>query len=413
VEAGERILEPAELRRYADAIVKAALAVRKGDTLVVEAAPAHREIAVECVASGYRAGADLVELRYVEPLAARARLLYGRDSALGVVPPWAKRRMQELSKPTGARLSFMGESEPGFLDEVPLDRLLLDHARTAAQTKAFARANLDLRARWAGAGWPTDYWATKVYPDLPALEAKRKLARDILWFCRLTDDDGTGAKGWLDHVRTLARRSAKLTKLGLTRVELRGPGTRLDVALSPGTAWLGGQETTPNGLRVTPNIPTEETFTSPHAPATEGTFTCTFPLSFQGRLIEGLRGEFSGGKLVRLDAASEEDRDFVAAYVDSDLSGNGRRLGEIALVDASSRVGQAGRVYFNTLFDENAAAHIALGAGFDATRRNGARGLNRSSVHLDVMIGSPDFEATGIGAGGKRVRLIADGAWQL
>ncbi len=409
----DEILRPAERRRYADAIVKAALGVGAGDTLVVQAEPAHRELAVEVVAAGYRAGARIVELNYYDPLVTRARLLHGRDEAIGAVSPWAKRRWQELAKPTGARAAIIGESEPGYLDGIPAKKIGLDFARTAQQSKAFRRANLDLRARWTGAGWPTDYWATKVYPELEPLAAKRKLAQDILWFCRLTDADGKGSTGWLSHTRALSRRAVKLTKLGLVALELRGPGTALDLRLVAGTRWLGGPEVTPEGVKITPNVPTEEIFTSPDARATEGTFTCTFPLAFQGRLIEGLRGEFRGGKLVRLDAKTKQDRDFVAAYIDSDPTGTGRRLGEVALVDATSRIGQSGRTYFNTLYDENAAAHIAFGSGFGGTRLEGARGLNRSDVHLDVMIGSPEFEVTGVTGKGKRLPVIADGLWQI
>jgi aminopeptidase len=389
VDEREWILEPAQLRRYADAIVKAALGVGTGDTLVVQAEPAHRELAVEVVAAGYRAGATIVELQYHDPLVTRARLLHGRDEALGAVAPWSKRRWQELATSTGARAAIIGDSEPGYLDGIASKKISLDLTRAAEQSKAFRRANLDMRARWTGAGWPTDFWAGQVYPDLAPLEGKRRLAQDILWFCRLTDEDGKGSAGWLNHARSLARRAAKLTKLGLTGLELRGPGTALDVGLVPDTRWLGGQEETQSGVKITPNVPTEETFTSPDATATEGTFACTFPLSFQGRLIEGLRGEFRGGKLVRLDASDRSGRDFVAAYIDSDASGNGRRLGEVALVDATSRIGQSGRTYFNTLYDENAAAHIAFGSGFGGTRTNGARRLNRSDVHLDVMIGGP------------------------
>ena len=407
------ILEPAELKRYADAIVKASLGVTKGDTLVVQAEPAHREFAVEVVAAGYRAGAAIVDLQYYDPLVSRARLLNGNDAALGAVSPWSKTRMKELMKPTGARAAIIGESEPGYLDGIPAKKISTDFARTAEASKAFRRANLDMRARWTGAGWPTDFWAGQVYPNLKPLEGKRKLAQDILWFCRLTDKDGKGSTGWLNHVRAVARRSAKLTKLGLTAVELRGPGTDLHVGLAPETLWLGGQEQTPDGVKIAPNVPTEETFTSPHADATEGVFACTFPLSFQGRLIEGLRGEFRGGKLVRLEADKKTDRDFVAAYIDSDPNGRGRRLGEVALVDSTSRIGQSGRTYFNTLYDENAAAHIAFGSGFGGTRAQGSRGLNRSSVHLDVMIGSADFEVTGIDAKGKRVAVISDGLWQI
>jgi aminopeptidase len=312
-----------------------------------------------------------------------------------------------------ARAAITGEAAPGYLDGISQKKIATDRTRAAEARKAYHRANLDLRARWTGAGWPTDFWASQVYPDLDVIAGKRRLARDFLWFCRLTDEDGKGSLGWLKHVRALKRRAVKLTALGLRAVELRGPGTELHIGLVPETVWLGGQEETPGGVKIAPNMPTEETFTSPQADATEGVFACTYPLSFEGRLIEGLRGEFRGGKLVRLDADTRADRDFVAAYIDSDPTGRGRKLGEVALVDATSRVGQTGRTYFHTLYDENAAAHIAFGAGFGGTRSEGARGLNRSSGHLDVMIGSPDFEVTGLDAHGKHVPVISAGLWQI
>jgi len=274
------------------------------------------------------------------------------------------------------------------------------------------RAQLNMQARWTIAGWPTDHWAGQVYPKLKPLNAKRRLAEDLLRFCRLADDDGKGTSGWLKHLRTLKRRSERLTKLGLTRLELRGPGTELDIGFAPDTRWLGGPETLVDGRTLAPNMPTEEVFTSPDPRQTSGTFQCTFPLSFRGRLIHGLRGEFSKGRLVRLEADSDDDRDFVAAHLDTDRIA--RRLGEVALVDASSRIGQSGRVYYNTLLDENAAAHIAFGSGFGGTRtETPARGVNHSTVHLDVMIGSPELEATGFNARGRRIPLIHEGIWQI
>jgi aminopeptidase len=274
------------------------------------------------------------------------------------------------------------------------------------------RAQLNLEARWAIAAWPTDHWAGQVYPKLDPLKAKRKLARDLLRFCRLAEGDGKGTTGWRGHLRTLSRRSARLTKLGLTRLELRGPGTELDLGLVEGTRWLGGFETLADGRKVASNMPTEEVFTSPDPRQTSGTFRCTFPLSFRGRLIHGLRGEFSKGRLVQLEADSGADRDFVASFIDTDRMG--RRLGEVALVDASSRIGQTGRIYYSTLLDENAAAHIAFGSGFGGTRsQTPAHGVNKSAIHLDVMIGGPKLEATGFDGGGRRVPLIHEGAWQI
>ncbi len=408
------LLEPSQLRRYADAITKASLGITKGDVLLVQGSCAHRELVVAVAEAGYRAGAEVVDVSYYDALAERARLEHGSTAALGVVTPWALRRMRELVKPHGARAVIIGTSEPDFLHGIPNRRIASDAAGVAKQTKFFQRANLDLDARWTGAGWPTDYWAGQVYPELTAHEGKQRLAQELLRFCRLTDEDGKGSAGWLAHVRGLARRAARLTKLGLTGLELRGPGTKLDVRLAPDTRWLGGQEQTATGVKICPNMPTEETFTSPDRSGANGTFACTFPLSFQGKLIHGLRGEFRNGRLVRLEGDEQEGRDAVASYIDSDPRGNGRRLGEVALVDSTSRIGQSGRTYFNTLYDENAAAHIAFGAGFGGTRAGKrAVGLNRATVHLDVMIGSPELEVTGVGAKGKRVPVIADGLWQI
>jgi aminopeptidase len=409
---GEQLLPPEALARYADAIVRACLSVEKGDTLVVQGEPEHRELLVAVAGSAYRAGARYVDVVTTDPLVMRARLLHGTDDALGAVSPWARRRYREVASPHGALAHITGEGEGGYLDGVPPQRIATDYSRLAKQLDFVRRAQLNLSARWVIAGWPTDYWAGQVYPNLAPLKAKRRLAQDLLRFCRLSDDDGKGTKGWRDHLRTLSRRSARLSKLGLTRLELRGPGTELDLGLAADTRWLGGPDTLADGRVLAANMPTEEVYTSPDPRLTSGTFRCTFPLTFRGRLVHGLRGEFSRGRLVRLEADSDDDRDFVAAHLDTDRMA--RRLGEVALVDASSRIGQTGRIYYNTLLDENAAAHIAFGSGFGGTRsETPARGVNRSTVHLDVMIGSPELEATGFDARGRPIPLIHEGTWQI
>jgi aminopeptidase len=408
----EPLLPPDTLARYADAIVRASLGIGKGDTLVVQGEPEHRQLLVAIAESAYRAGAQFVDVVTTDPLVMRARLLHGRDEALGALSPWARRRFRETASPHGALAAIAGDGEAGYLDGVPPQRIATDYSRRAKQLGFLRRAQLNMESRWTIAAWPTDHWAGQVYPKLEPLKAKRKLARDLVSFCRLADEDGDGTSGWRDHLRTLTRRSARLTKLGLARLELRGPGTELDLGYVEGTRWLGGFETLADGRKLASNIPTEEVFTSPDPRRTNGTFRCTFPLSFRGRLIHGLRGEFSNGRLVRLEADSDSDRDFIAAFVDTDRMG--RRLGETALVDASSRIGQTGRIYYNTLLDENAAAHIAFGSGFGGTRsETPARGVNRSTIHLDVMIGGPDLEATGFDARGRRIPLIREGLWQI
>lgn len=408
----ESLLPPATLARYADAIVRASLGIGKGDTLVVNGEPEHRELAVALAEAGYRAGARFVDLDVFDPLVMRARLMHGSDEAIGTMSPWTLRRFREVAGPNGALAHIAGEGEGGYLDGIAPARIATDYSGRAKQLGFLRRAQLNMQARWIIAGWPTDHWAGQVYPELAPLDGKRRLAGDLIRFCRLEDADGKGTTGWTNHLRTLSRRSARLTKLGLTRLELRGPGTELDVGFVDGTRWLGGFEAMADGRKLASNMPTEEVFTSPDPRQTTGTFQCTFPLSFRGRLIHGIRGEFSKGRLVRLEADSDDDRDFVAGFIDTDKTG--RRLGEVALVDASSRIGQSGRIYYNTLLDENAAAHFAFGSGFGGTRaENPPRRVNDSTIHLDVMIGGPDLEATGFNARGRAVPLIRDGAWQI
>lgn len=407
----EPLLEPDARARYADAIVEAGVALRRGDVAVLHGQPKHRELLVALAEAAYRRGARHVELEVDDPLVNAARFRAGGKHVVGVRAPWEKARARALIKDDGAIIHVAGEGEPGAYDGIDPTLLARDAATVRKELSFFVKATLSGRLRWVIAGWPTEPWAKQVYPELDALEGQRRLARDLLWFCRLGDEDGEGTSGWVDHMKALEARRKTLTRLKLGRLQLRGPGTDLTVGVPQGALWLGGRERSASGRLSSPNMPTEEVFTSPEPTATEGTFRCSRPLVFRGRTIDGIAGEFRGGRLVRLEAARDEDRDLLVAFLDTDA--NARRLGELALVDASSRIGRSGRTYFNTLLDENAAAHIAFGAGFPNTRAQGARRVNHSALHLDVMIGTDDFEVTGIAARDRRVALIADGEWRL
>jgi aminopeptidase len=409
------IFGTAERERYADALVRGCLRVEEGETLFIRAHPDHRELVVALAESAYRAGAVIVDVRYLDPLIQAARVRHGSDEVLGPQTAWDVRAMREHVKPGSAMAYVMGQGEGDVFEGLDPARLAEDSVRPLRNLGWYLRALRGEQRRWAALGFPTAYWARQVYPELDEAAAKRRLADDLLWFCRLGPDDPPGHAGWEEHVDALARRAAALTDLGLERLELRGPGTALDLGFSPSTRWLGGREENAHGKLVSPNFPTEECFTSPRAGAAEGTFLCSRPLTFHGREIDGIAGEFRGGRLVRLEASREDDRDYLAAFLDTDAGA--RRLGEVALVDRTSRIGRTGRTYFATLLDENATAHIAFGFGLDSARvvERGKRaaGVNRSNLHLDVMIGTDELEATGIAAGGRRVPLIADGAWQI
>jgi aminopeptidase len=409
-------LKPDELARYADAVVKVGLSLGRGDYLLVTCQPAHREFAVALVEAGYRAGACNVDVDYADPLVRAAYLRSASDKSVGHVAPWRASRVRAQIKPESATLFIAGESEPGALNDVPGKRLADDVTRSVKRFEDVRRASRAGKRRWAIAAWPTERWAEAVYPKLTSEAAQRRLGRDLLDFCRVGPDDPPGAAGLREHLAALSRRAQRLTRLKLKQIELQGPGTKLTVALHPDTQWMGGGFKNFFGKRTAPNLPTEECFTSPIASATEGTFRCSQPLMFQGTLIEEISGEFRGGRLVRLDAKRKAQRDFFADFLFAIKDAD--RLGEVALVDSSSRIGKAGRIYYNTLLDENAAAHIAFGMGFAHTRSNNetrraARGVNRSDAHVDVMIGTDDFEATGVNARGRRVPLIADGSWQI
>ena len=408
----EPVLDPAALARYADLLAVTCVALEPGDIVFLSGHAEHRELLIALTEAAYRAGASLVDIGYDEPRATAARVRYAADEHLGLLPDWQARRLRASKGADRASLFVVGEADPGVFDGLPPERVAGDSARRMQKIRDVAVASLDGRIRWTGCAWPTSFWAGQVYPGLEPIDAKRRLADDILWFCRLGPGDPEDGSGWVTHATMLAERARVLTELGLKRLRYHGPGTDLEVGISPGTVFVGGRRSDAYGHVISANVPTEECYTSPQAGSASGTFRCSLPLSFRGRLIEGIAGEFRSGRLVRLEAASDADRDFFAAFLDSEP--NARRLGEVALVDATSRIGRRRQVYFNTLLDENAAAHIAFGAGFGLTRRPEARrGVNRANIHIDVMIGTEDLEVTGTAASGETVPLISGGLWRI
>jgi aminopeptidase len=389
-------------------VVEVYVGLRRGETLLVDCEPAHRELAVAIAEAAYRAGAGLVDVAYIDQRVLRARIAEGSDDSLGRVAPWQRPRLRAATDPAAAFVRILGEERPGLLAGLDARRIAADFQGRAQARRWFMREIAANRVRWSVVAWPTPAWARRAYPELTPARALRKLGEDVAWFCRLAPDDGDDA--WVEHARRLERRAAALSRRRLSGLEFRGPGTRLDVALAPDGRWLGGGATTDRGRRFYPNVPTEEVFTSPEPRSTSGTFRCTTPLSFNGRVIEEIAGEFRRGRLTRIEARRDSDREILATALATDRGAG--RLGEVALVDRESRIGRSGRVFDDTLFDENAAAHIAFGEGFADTRRDGGA-VNRSKVHLDVMIGSDEVEVTGVGARGRRVPVIAGGEWQL
>jgi aminopeptidase len=403
-----------ELRRYAEMIVKGCIALRRGDIVLVRPSIAHRELAVAVAEAAYRGGASFVDVDYDDPQIYAARIQHGSKDALATRPPWRDAQVRAFGEEKVGLVQVMGEFELDVTAQLAPERVA-EATKRQQSGGVLARIRREGRLRGTICAWPTDDWAARVYPGVALAKAKQQLARDLLSFCRLGPGDPPGHEGWSDHLTTLRRRASRLTKLDLKEVHVRDDGTDLRLKIAPYSMWRGGGEKDHWGRQIAMNVPTEECFISPDAAATDGTFRCSRPRSFGGRVIEGLAGEFRGGRLVRLRAKREADRDWLSRYLAA--IPNADRLGEIALVDSSSRIGRTGRIYYNGLLDENAAAHMAFGSGFAKTRTvpiaQKRYGVNRSTTHIDVMIGTDALDADGITQSGRRVSLVAGGEWQF
>jgi aminopeptidase len=263
-------------------------------------------------------------------------------------------------------------------------------------------------SNWTAAPCPTASWAELVHPDMDPADALERLWQDVAHICRVDEPDPVAA--WEERMDNLVAVAGRLDELGLDSLRFEGPGTDLTVGLFGSGNWHCARISTVDGIVHAPNLPTEEVFTTPDPERTHGYVRSTKPLFVSGAMVTGLRVRFEKGRAVEIDA--EEGADAVRALSRRD-SGSAR-LGEVALVDGNSRIGSLDTVFFDTLLDENAASHIALGEGLDFTvgEQDQAR-INRSELHMDFMIGSREVAVTGIERGGGEVPLLREGAWQI
>jgi len=402
--------EPSDVERYARAIAFDALRLERGDRLFIDCEPAHRELVAALARICFAEGIE-VDVHYTEPYVLRARLIEAPDELIGTDTPWERRRLRATIGPDAALLWIATEAEPGVLGDAPGDRLARHQQQRARRFRWLAKAAEVLEQKWCIVDFPTDGSAAQAYPELDLDEAHRRLFADLRSFARCGPGDPDGA--WARHAEGLARLAEQLDGLDLRALRYHGPGTDLTVGLIPGARWRAGAGESPYGDVVSVNVPTEEVFTSPDRRVAEGTFTCTRPLSIYGRVIEGIHGSFARGRLQRVDCVREEDTAYLRELF---ATRGGDRIGEVALVDARSRIGAADRIYWSTLLDENAASHFAFGLGFVDTvlpdgDREHRRLVNRSDIHLDVMIGSPEVDVTGTDAKGREVPVLRDGAF--
>jgi aminopeptidase len=378
-------------------------------TAPLDAVPLARAITEQA----YRAGAPLVTTFYTDELAALLRFTHAPDEAFDRAPSWLYEGMAAAFRSGAARLAIAGD-DPSLLAGQDSDRVA---RANRARSKAYMPA-LELIAgfaiNWSIVSASTPAWARTVFPGEPDEVAVPKLWEAIFAASRIDRDDPIEA--WARHNAELRARTEYLNGKNYRALRFRGPGTDLEVGLADEHEWHGGATTAGNGVTCNANIPTEEVFTTPHMLRVSGTVTSTKPLSYQGTVVDEIRVRFEDGRIV--DAASRTGQEVLAKVLDTD--DGARRLGEVALVPNSSPISQSGLLFYSTLFDENAASHIALGQAYSKCIRGGLsmgeealveRGCNRSLIHIDWMIGSGAVDVDGITAEGASEPLMRSGEW--
>jgi len=396
------------LAAYARLAVQVGVNLQPGQRLAVNAYVEHASLARAVAEEAYAAGASYVDVYYSDLRVRRSHIEHASTEMLGWSPPWLVKRLDDLGADGGALLSISGSPEPELYAD-------LDGARVAnARMREVSEAGLRISSgacNWSIIAFPSEGWARLVFGE-PDVE---RLWEAIATAVRLDEPDPVAA--WKEHLDRLSTRAAALNDRGFDALRYRGPGTDLTVGLHQDAVWQSAVDLS-RGIPHVANMPTEEVFTTPDARRVDGTVAATYPLQLHGTVIKGIRVRFEGGRAVDFDA--DEGRDLIRAHVASDEGA--ARVGEVALVDKTSRVGRTGLVFYDTLFDENAASHMALGdailqavpgAEELSPEERDARGINHSSLHTDFMIGSDQIAIHGVTDAGDEVPVLVHGDWVL
>ena len=406
------------LKKYADFIVRVGCNVQPGQVMIIRCSLEAAPLARLCVRSGFEAGARDVQVDWSDNAVSRARMELGTEEALTDFKPYQLRRYLDYAESEGSVcvLHLLADDPEVYagLDSGKLSRVNAAQRRFMEPWRVYT---MNDRVQWSIAAMPSRPWAKKMFPDMEEEDAVEKLWRLIFDVCRVTGGDPVNE--WKAHLDRLTELSSKMNSLDLESVHFESAnGTDLTVGLADQARWDSASARSERGVVFLPNIPTEEVFTAPHKDRVNGVVYGTKPYVFNGQLIKGFHVTFKDGKVI--EHGAEQGEELLTQLLDTDEGA--RRIGEVALVPASSPINRSGALFYSTLFDENAACHIAFGASYPGTTVGGtglskeellARGMNQSTLHEDVMIGAEDSHITGLCRDGRTVDLFRDGVWVL
>ena len=406
------------LKKYADFIVRVGVNPQPGQTLIINCSLEAAPLARLCVRSAYEAGARDVQVNWKDNTVSRTQMELGSEEALCDNKPWQLRRYLDYAESEGGVcvLHLIADDPEVYagLDGAKISRVNAAARKFMAPWREYT---MNDKVQWSIAAMPSAPWAKKMFPELDTAAAIEKLWQLIFDVCRVTGGDPVNE--WKAHLDRLMTLRDKMNAFDLESVHFKSSnGTDLTVGLADKASWESAGSKNEKGVDFLPNIPTEEVFTAPHKDKVDGIVYGTKPYVFNGQLIKGFHVTFKDGKVI--EHGAEEGADLLGQLLDTDEGS--RHIGEVALVPASSPINRSGALFYSTLFDENAACHIAFGASYPGTTADGtslskeellARGMNQSAIHEDVMIGAEDSEITGKCRDGRTVELFKNGIWVL
>ena len=401
------------IKDYAKLIVNIGLNVKKGDEVWINAELDQPDFVYMVVEECYKAGAKKVDVRWEHERLGKLHYKYMTLGELSKVTPMTISRFKYFAKKLPARL-YLTSEDPDGLKGVNQTKMAKSSAKIYPKIKKY-HDMADGKYKWCIAGVPGKAWAKKMFPDLSVEEAEEKLWEAILLTSRVDGNDPVD--NWNKHNDFLIQQRNKLVNLDLRKLYYKASnGTNFEVELIPGIKWGAGIEKAVGKGTFNPNIPTEEVFTTPIAGKCEGTLVATKPLSYNGELIEDFSITFKDGKVSEVHA--KKNQKLLEQMVKMDEGAS--MLGEVALVPFTSPINQSGLLFFNTLYDENATCHVALGMGFKelldvnlSTQEAKEKGINDSMIHVDFMIGTPDLDIVGVDAKGNKHQIFKDGEWAI